>query len=471
MIKNKIPLEEQPNPYDVMRGNVLTAIIKNRKPEATEMMVEWIKNHNKICTTRDDEKPEMWIYQEGIYKPQGKSFIVEFIRRVLGEAFTTFLGNQVIEKIRADTYIDANEFFQNNYVEEIAVQNGILNLTTRRLSPFTPSKIFFNKIPIWFDRVATCPNIEKHFEAVLKHNEDIPVIYELFGFLLYKDYFIEKAIMLIGTGRNGKGKSLELMKRFLGPDNCVNIPLQDFENDQYAMGELFSKLANLSADINKKALVKTGTFKNLTGRDMVSANRKFLNRAHFQNYAKQIFCANELPITYDTTPAFWNRWVLLEFPFTFLSQKEYDTREDKTNIKLADPEIISKLTTEMELSGLLNLALDGLDRLRKQKDFSYIKSVAEVEILWRRKSCSFNAFMMDCLEEDWEGSITKQELRHAYSDYCKAHKLKMVKNEIILNLLTCEYGIDDVHPHGGERCWKGIKFKDIQKQLGDQNSK
>jgi len=38
-----------------------------------------------------------------------------------------------------------------------------------------------------------------------------------------------------------------------------------------------------------------------------------------------------------------------------------------------DPDIIEKLTGEDELSGLLNFALDGLDRLLEKKDFSYSK--------------------------------------------------------------------------------------------------
>jgi len=37
-------------------------------------------------------------------------------------------------------------------------------------------------------------------------------MFELFGFLLYKNYFIEKGVMFIGDGRNGKGKTINLMK-------------------------------------------------------------------------------------------------------------------------------------------------------------------------------------------------------------------------------------------------------------------
>lgn len=432
--------------------------------EATELIVKAILKERKIYSTRDDEKSEMWIYNEGIYIPQAKTFIKEFVRSILGFAYTGHLGNEIIMKIETDTYIDTKEFFGNNNIDEIAVENGILNIFTKKIRHFSDKDIFFNKIPVVYNSESKCPNISKHLATVLKHEEDIPVIEELFGFLLLKEYRFEKAFMFSGEGRNGKGKTLELMKRFLGAENCVNIPLQDFETDTYAIGHLFGKLANLSGDIDKKALVKTGVFKTLTGRDIVSGNRKFLSRLDFQNYAKQIFCANELPITYDKKISFWDRWVLLEFPYIFISEKEYDKvpKEEKSNYKLADPEIVDKIATENELGGLLNIALDGLKRLVKQKDFSYNKSNAEVEDLWTRKSDSFSAFLKDCVEEDWEGKITKQELRKAYSGYCKMHKTTMMSDKLIKGILTATFPVGEERDQGSGKqvtYWSGVIFK------------
>lgn len=443
---------------------VLIRLASHKPREATELIVEEILKHNKIYTIRNDEKVEMWIYNEGIYTPKAKTFIKEDCRDIFDESYTSNLGNEVITKIEADTYIDEKDFFGNVNIKEIAVENGILNIFTKELRPFDSNNIFFNKLPITFDPSKKCPAIQKHFKEVLKNKEDVPVIEELFGYLLLKEYKIEKAFMFCGSGRNGKGKSLELMKRFLGIENCANIPLQQFETDIFSLGELFNKMANLSGDIDKRALTHTGAFKNLTGRDLISAPRKFLNRVNFVNYAKLVFCANELPITFDSTPAFFNRWVTLEFPYVFISQKEYNKldEEEKTNYKIADPDIINKLTTDDELSGLLNIALKGLKRLLEQKDFSYSKSVAEVREFWIRKSDSLLAFCMDNIEEEWEGRITKQEFRKAYSIYCKKNKLKMFGDKQIKFILTTNFAVSDERDRsGGDQItyWSGIKFK------------
>lgn len=466
-IRNKIT-------FDVVipeefKTEILQLLIDGEKNEATERIADFIENNQHIHVVRDDEYSEMWIYRDGIYIPHGKTYIKEFCRDILGDAYTLQFANLVINKIEVDTYIDSKNFFVNTNIDEIAVENGLLNIFTRELKPFTPEKIFFNKLPVKYDPMAVCPSIDKHLEAVLKNQEeDKKVMYEWFGFTLLREYRIEKGLMLVGVGRNGKGKTLVLWKRFLGPENCVGITLQQFESDQFALGELLNKLANLAGDIDKKALKSTGAFKNLRGRDTITVARKFLPRVTFVNYAKLVFCANELPITYDSSPAFWNSWVLLEFPYTFVSQKEYDALEDKTNYKIADPNIVDKLATPEELSGLLNKALEGLDRILKQGDFSYSKTVAEVKDLWIRKSDSFQAFITDKIELDYDGFIEKKELRKVYNEYCREYKIKALGDKHIKMILS-EMGVsddrrvieDESRPAQYVWVWEGIKLKTL----------
>ena len=444
---------------------VLIRLLVKDKDGATELLVNRIKENNHIYTIKDDEKDEIWIYKDGIYVPQGKTTIKEICREILGKAYTEPLANRVIAKIETDTYIEANDFFNNDSTEEVAVENGILNIFTKELSEFTPNKIFFNKLPIRYDPTKTCPNIKKHFMTVLKNpKSDTILMEELFGFLLLKDYKIEKAFMFVGDGRNGKSKTLMLIKAFLGDENVVDIPLQQFESDLYAQAELFKKMANISGDLDPTGLKSTGTFKKLVGRDLISAPRKFKTRVSFINYAKLIFATNQLPKTYDISPAFWHRWVLFDFPYKFVSEKEKKLLkgDELKNVKDMDPDIIKKLTTPDELSGLLNVALQRLDELLKRRDFSYSKSTEDVKNMWVRKSDSFSAFLMDCVVEDWDNSITKQDLRKAYANYCKKHKLKMAGDKNIKYTLTTNYGVSEERSsdEGRKMVWTGISFND-----------
>ncbi len=438
----EIPTED----FSELKIRVYSLLLQRERASATEIITDYIIKHNYIYTTRDDKNPECWIYHKGIYIPQGKTYIKETCRKLLGESYTPHIGNAVIAKIEADTYIEPEEFFKNENVEEIPVENGILNIFTKELTEFTPDKIFFNKLPLTYDKKARCPNIIKHFETILKHSEDLPVIQELFGFLLLKDYRFEKAFMFNGGGRNGKGKTLSLMKRFLGVDNCTSISLKSIERDSLGdVADLFGKMANIAGDFGPSALKDTGKFKELTGRDLITAPRKFLNPIKFTNYAKFIFSCNELPQTKDLTTAFWNRWIYLEFPYTFLTKKEIDSlpEEEQENKKVIDTNIIKTLTTEAEINGLLIWALEGFDRLIEKEDFSYSKTTKEVERIWMIKSASFTAFIQENIIEDFDESIPKQELKKKYLEFCRENRIKPTNDKEIKDTLYSTFPISE----------------------------
>jgi len=462
-----------------LKEAVLTKLALRKMREATEIIVKDIKDKHKIYSIRDDEQSEMWIYKEGIYVPEGETYIQEHCRSILGEAFSTQFSNEVITKIRTDTYIKEKDFFDMPALEEIPAKNGILNLVTKELSEFTPDKIFFSKLPIEYDPDAKCPFVLKHFENVLECKEDLNAMQELFGSLLWKENFAEKAFMLAGDsqdrdGRNGKGKTEELMKRFIGPENCIGIPVQNFDDDPYALSELLNKMANIAGDLSSTALRFSGNFKMSTGRDFLSARRKFKPLVHFVNYAKHIFACNQLPVTYDNTQAFWERWILFKFIYMFIDKKKYDalSEEEKKYYRIKDPNIIQKITTDEELSGLLNWAMEGLDRLRKNEgEFTKTKSADDLRKYWTRKSCSIKAFLNECCELDYNEKISKKDFKKIYVSYCNEHKLKPDKDKVINSLLeTFGASEDRMYIEEGEKtrqiyAWLGIKINEEKEKI------
>jgi P4 family phage/plasmid primase-like protien len=453
----------------------LSLIINKREDKASELIVEWIEKNNNIYTTRDDNKTEIWFYVDGIFVPNGKSKIKELTRKILAEAYTPIRLNKVLTKIEADTMIDADIFFNTNHLKEIPVQNGILNLETLELSHFTPDKIFFNKLPVIYDAEATCPKIEKFFKEILKDPSDSEVLFELFGYCLWKDHFIEKACMFVGDGRNGKGKTISLLKSFLGAENCCSVPLSQLKPESTSVCELHGKFANLAGDLNNNSLKQTGLFKEITGRDMIGAKRKYLRDLFFTNYSKQIFACNELPRVYDTSEGFWERWMLFEFPYKFVKKKDYDklSEVEKKRHKIRDPNIISSLTTPEELSGLLNRAIVGLKTILKNKSFSYSVGLQEIKDLWIRKSDSFMAFCLDNIEEDYESSITKREIRRRFSKYCKDHKVRGCGDRGIKITLENLFGAYDDQEYEGLhkiRLWRGIKWRAKKTVRQDRHS-
>ena len=444
-----------------LKQDMLMKLASRRRSEAVDEFVSLIKRKNKIFTIRSDLKTEIWIYQDGIVIPEGRTYIKEFIRSTLEEAYTSALANEVLSKIEVDTYINETDFFKQPNTEEIAVLNGILNLKTRELKPFDREKVFFTKINAQYIQSLDCPKIKSFLKDTLKNEEDYKIIQELIGFVLYPEYFIPKAFMFLGEGSNGKSIIQQLIKKLLTSHNCSNISIQKLEQDQFILNELHNKLVNLGGEISNSSLKEDDKFKSLTTKDMITADRKFLRPINFVSYAKLVFNANQLPKTYDTGFAFFRRWIIIDFIYTFLPQNEYEERKEEHNIKLANTNIIEDITNDIEMSGLLNFALDGLDKLLKNKEFSYSKNTAQIQNIWIRKSDSFSAFMLDCIDEDWESKIKKSDLRKAYADYCKLHKVKGSSDKLIKAHLD-NIGVTEnrrSYLNDMVSCWEGIKFK------------
>ena len=109
-----------------------------------------------------------------------------------------------------------------------------------------------------------------------------------------------------------------------------------------------------------------------------------------------IFSANKIPDSDDTCHAYYKRWLIFHFERSF--------REGAKDINL-----IHKLTTDNELSGLLNLALVGLKQLEKDWSFRDI-SVEDVKRDYERKSNIVKAFLQDkCSIDKVQTTVLHQE--------------------------------------------------------------
>ena len=447
-----------------LREQVLSLMQRKEFGQASEILVEEIENNNFIYTTKVDSASEVYIYKDGIYLSEGEFEIKEQLRKILKENYTEWTAGQVLSKIKMDTGINSEDFFKEKHLYKIPVENGILNLKTKELIEFNPKEIFFSKLPVTYNTNAECPLIDKFLSDILSNPNDKLVFYELAGFGLVKDYFLEKACMFIGNGRNGKSKAIELLKRLVGAKNTSSVPLSAITSDSPFVERLWKRFFNLAGDISSKDLNETGMFKQLTGRDPISANRKYKNVIEFTNYAKMIFACNELPRVYDYSDGFWERWILLEFPYKFVDKSVYDSSKDKKNLKIRDTNIIEKITSKEEMSGFLNKALEGLQRCLVNKKFSYTIGTEEIKNKWIRMSNSFMAFCMDNIVEDYESKITKRKLRNMYKKYCSKHKIKGVGDKSIKATLQEMFGASEdrvVMEIGkyAEHVWTGIKLE------------
>ncbi len=375
-------------------------------------LVDDLLSEYSFKTMRDNE--ECLIYEDGIYMPLGEATIKEECeKRVPKKFITTHDVNEAIGHIKRSTYVDRRRFNQKKWV--LNLENGLYNIQTSEISPHSPEFLSTIRIPVTYDSKANCPRVKQFFGEVLRQ-EDIPVIKELFGYCLIPDYTIQRAFLFTGDGANGKSTLLEVLKALIGKDNCANISIQDIESQRFAKAELFGKLVNIYADIPSTRMPHVGVFKMLTGGDTIGAERKFKDRFSFNNYARLVFSSNRPPPTDEDTLAFWRRWIMIDFPNKFEGPE-------------ADTEVLYKLTTKDEISGLLNIALLGLKKLFDKHHYSHEPAPEEVAERYQKSSGAVFAFIEDKCETSPNAWISKSAFYDGFIEYCDKQNIPRIGKE------------------------------------------
>lgn len=282
---------------------------------------------------------------------------------------TSFI-NEVVSYIERDGY--TTEYDVN--VNLIYVNNGILDTQKIELMKSTPDLFVPIRIPVTFDPNAKCPNIDSFFIDIVTDKKsgkqydeaDVLTLEEMFGYLLEPTYFIRKGVILLGNGHNGKTTCFNIVSEFCGYDNVSRLDLYAF-SDRFSIPELHNKLVNIGDDFGKDKLQgqARGLIKQLTGNvKQLMARRMRSNPFNFFSRAKMYFGCNELPSVKLSDQAFIERWVIMKLFNEYPDNKTF----------------LDALITESELSGLLNRALEGLMRLREQKQFSKSESQGYKEL-------------------------------------------------------------------------------------------
>jgi P4 family phage/plasmid primase-like protien len=373
---------------------------------ANELLTENIYVTNKSNMMSFRYNPE-----NGVYEMFAEAHIQQEVRKKLGKHLRIHRHREIEHFIKSSTIKDLSRQPE----DLIVVQNGVLNVKTMQLETFNPAYFMFNALPVKYDANADCPKFKKFLAQVVPSPENVKVLQEFFGYCLLRNCKFEKAVMLVGEGANGKSTFLYVLTKTLGRKNVSSIPLQIISNNRFALAELYGKMANVYPDLPAVALKDTGLFKSLVTGEMISGEYKFKGRFDFDPYAKLLFSCNKMPQTPDDTDAFFRRWLIITFPNQFLT----DNPKTDTNLK-------EKLTTPEELSGILNWAFEGLQRLLKQGKFSIGETVEQTRDRYTLLSNPVRAFAETRLATATGKVTTKEAVYNAYIQFCREHNLPTV---------------------------------------------
>ena len=393
---------------------------------------------------------DIYIYKDGIYI-LGLNNLKAEIQEILEEFATTNNKNNIIEMIKDSTLANLEDFnVDKNFIN---LNNGIFNIKNKEFMPHSPEYLFFTKIPVNYDLNAMCPVIEKFLNEILPEDYN-KIILEWFGYCLYRNYFIKKAIIFVGEKDTGKSTLIKLFERFVGKENVSGISLQKIVSDKFSSSHLYNKHINVYDDLSFKDINDNGLFKIATGGGVISGEKKFGEQFQFQNFSKLTFACNKIPDVKDTNDdAYFSRWIIVPF---------------LAEITKVDKFLTDKMTTKEELSGLLNLALIGLSEILQRQDFSYGKNPEEIKKEMLLSGSMVANFVKDCLEEEIGAWVSKDAMYEECARYAKLNNVPIVDKQFLGRKLPNHSGyiIDGTKAIENKQVqgWRNVKIRDKEEK-------
>ena len=273
-----------------------------------------------------DKTKQFWIWDaiRSMWFPVDETDVYNTLRKVAG------LRGGVVGAARS-TYLQAIKLTGRDLeVKEpedswVAFSDCVIDVKTGERFKATKEYMFTNTIPHKYGDSTETPTIDRLFKEWVGE-EWVELLYEIIAYCLYNGYPIHRAFLLFGSGRNGKGQYLSLIQRFLGTDNTESTDFNRLVESRFEAAKLHHKKAAVMGETEFRGMDKTSMFKQLTGGDLIPAERKYGAPFSFTNHAKLLIGSNSVPPSNDKSEGYGSRWVIIDFPNKFeISKPVVDT--------------------------------------------------------------------------------------------------------------------------------------------------
>lgn len=338
------------------------------------------------------------IYKDGYYQ-----YGYEEIQRAMINLIPNLKDTQRKEVLKyLELIAPVKEVANANY---IAFNNGVYNLVTDTLEPYTPEIVITNKIPHDYNPGAYSELADNTLNKISCNDAQVRSLFEEYiGYNFYRRNELGKAFIFTGDKSNGKSTFLNVMNVILGYENTSALDISELK-DRFNTAMLCGKLANIGDDIGDEFLSGNAVaiFKKLVTGDRVKAERKGLDPFEFNPYTKFTFSANEIPKMRDKTGAVIRRLVIIPCDATF-SKDDPDYR----------PFIKYELLEEDCLEYFIKIGIEGLKRVLANNQFTESKKCIDQLKDYEIENDNFLQFINDLTVDDVENK-TSQEVYLRYT--------------------------------------------------------
>lgn len=379
----------------------------------------YLKNNNHIVKINN----QLHIYKDGIYVPGHAEIESQMIKHI------PHLKRANRSEVLAYLEIMIEGEAKTTNPNVIAFSNGLYNIKDGSFKDFTPEIVITNKIPWPYNPAAHSDLLDHTLNRLACDDAEVrALLEEMVGYCLYRRNELGKAFILIGDKSNGKSTFLHVVKNMLGNQNIASLDLKEL-GDRFKTAELFGKLANIGDDIGDEFIANASVFKKLVTGDRVNVERKGQDPFEFNNYAKFLFSANNIPRMKDKTGAVQRRLVIVPFDAKF-SPNDPDFR----------PFIKDELCEQESMEYLILLGLNALKTVLNNARFTTSSRVQGQLDEYEENNNPIIGFIkeigLDCIVNEPTKTVYRK-----YKEYCIANNFQALSNIEFSRQITKRCGL------------------------------
>jgi len=218
----------------------------------------------------------------------------------------------------------------------------------------------------------------------------------------------QKAFLIVGPKRSGKGTIARILTQLLGQDNVCGPTLSGLGH-QFGVAPLIGKRlaiisdARLSGRADQQVIAER--ILSITGEDSLTVDRKFREGWTGRLETRFVVFSNELPRLGDASGALAGRFILWTLTKSFYGIED---------LGLGD-------RLSCELPGILNWAIEGWARLKERGRFVQPESANDAQREMKDLGSPIGAFLRDRCVINAGKKVEVSSLFAAWQEWCGAN--------------------------------------------------
>ncbi|MEG1989982.1 MAG: phage/plasmid primase, P4 family [Clostridia bacterium] len=327
---------------------------------------------------------------------------------------------KMIEMSKSIDVITENKLDTNLYI--FNCQNGTYNLETKTFLPHNPNDLLSKISSVVYDDNKDCQNFKKFLDDITEANQEKKdYILKILAYSLSGNKNREYAnftILFGKTTRNGKSTLCGIISKLMGANeegysifadpSLIEEQLTQAGNASPQVARLKASRLVIISEPKKSSILDIAKIKNWTSSSSVITARQLYGKTfQFTPNFNIILDTNYLPSASDDTLFTSDRVKIIEFNRHFKPEEQ-------------DINLLEKLTTQDEISGIFNLLIKYRDIIQKDGIIPPL-CISNATLNYANISDKLGNWISETLDKTVDKNISVKSAFLNYSNWCKSN--------------------------------------------------